>query len=67
MTPRRWMIYSVLQRSLGVGECFGAASELHLLADVIPPLLATIALFAGLSNFQSDLVADLEPLRFLHV
>ena len=60
MTPGRRVIDAILQRPLCVRERLGAAPESHALADIVPPLLAPIALLARQANFQRDLVADAE-------
>jgi hypothetical protein len=50
VTPRRGVVNPILQRSLGVGKGFCATSELHLFADIIPPLFTPVALFARLPH-----------------
>jgi len=51
------MVDPILQRSLGMRECFCAASKLHFFADVVPPLLTSVALFARLPYFEGYFIS----------
>lgn len=63
MAPSCRVIDPVLQRSLCVWETLRATSEPHTLADVVPPLFASLADFARLSDFQCHLVTNTEVLH----
>lgn len=60
VAPRRRVIDAVLQRALGMRKGFGAAAEFHAFANVVAALFAPVTVSAGLSHFESDLVADSE-------
>jgi hypothetical protein len=62
VTPSRRVVDAVLQRPLCVWERLGTAPEPHALANIVPPLLAPVALLARQANFKRDLVADAEIL-----
>lgn len=63
VTPHSWVIDPFLQCSLEMGEALRAASEPHLLAEVIPPSPADSALRARHANLQSHAVADGEAIH----
>lgn len=58
VTPYRRVINPVLQGALKVGERLCAASESHLLAEIISPLAAGRTLSTGDAHLQGDAVSD---------
>lgn len=58
VTPYRWVINPVLQGALEVGERLRAASESHLLTEIISPLATGVTLSTGDTDLQGDTVSD---------
>lgn len=63
MTPLGRVVYPILQCTLRMRESLCTAAELHLLADIVPSLLAAIAALAWLTDFESNLIAYGETLN----
>lgn len=36
------MVHAILKSPIEMGECFSAATEAHVLAEVVPPLFAVV-------------------------
>lgn len=54
------MVHLRLKGAVEVGECLGRGAEAHLLAEVVPPLQAQIALAAIHAALDGDAHADLQ-------
>jgi hypothetical protein len=60
VAPSSRVVDSVLQSSLRMRERLCTTPELHAFADVVSTFFAPIAVLARLSNFQCNLISDLE-------
>lgn len=60
MAPHSRMVDSLLERALVVRVAFGAASESHLLAEVVSTFTADATLATGNTNLKRNPISDFE-------
>lgn len=62
MTPRSWVVDSILQRALRVRKALRTTPKPHGLANIVSPLLTPFALLARLTDFKRYFVTNTEVL-----
>lgn len=60
MTPHGWVVDLLLQRTLEMGKALCAAPESHLLAQVIPPFSANVALPTRYTDLKGHTITNSE-------